>query len=80
MNNINFSEKEKGASKMKVAHKKDSKKSPEDYKKEITELQKTLEKIQEKYEKNPSSRISSCILNIKSAIQEIEKDLKHGSL
>jgi hypothetical protein len=80
MNNISLGGNSKKEPKMKIVHKKDSKNSLDDYSKEITELEKTLLKIQEKYQKNPSSRISSCMLNIKSAIEEIRKDLKYKSL
>lgn len=47
-----------------------------DYKKEFLDLQKILEKLEEKYHNKPTNPVSGAIVDLRSCIMSLEKELK----
>ncbi len=48
-----------------------------DYKKELLDLERVLEKIEEKYEMRPTNPVSSSIVNLKSSIEALKKEIEN---
>jgi hypothetical protein len=48
-----------------------------DYKKELLDLERVLEKIEEKYDMRPTNPVSSSIVNLKSSIEALKKEIEN---
>lgn len=73
MNNLTWS----GNSTTKISVVKDDPKTKKkvDYKKEFSDLQKILEKLEEKYLTKPTNPVSGAIINLKSCLEGLKKEI-----
>lgn len=72
MNNLSWSSESTGSKKT-PAKKEDAKKKKIDYKKEIEDLEKIHQRILAKYELHAHSKVSSAMVDIRGALENLKK-------